>query len=92
MTEVGDEVGWPPTYIDPQTGISHDWDDEMSPDVNAYDDGAVGAYTYRDLAYDRADAAGMDIDEYLDHLAFRHGEGYDEKMSPDYVDDGDGYG
>lgn len=88
-------VDWPEFYTDPDTGTQHAWDDELPPDEDGYgyDDGS-GAYTYRDLVYDRAGAAHMDIGEYLDHLRWRDNPLYDEPdgISPPSVDDGNGYG
>lgn len=74
---------FPPVYIDPDTREEHDWDDTLP----AEDDGEP--YTYREMAYDQADANGMDIDEWLERLAFRRGEGVGEKLSPSWVDDED---
>jgi hypothetical protein len=95
LEELSDGVDWPPTYIDPHTGIEHGWDDPVPTDTSGPDYAGYGPdrpYTYRELAYDQAAGQGRDIDEYLEHLAFRRGEGLDEKMSPDFIDDGDGYG
>jgi hypothetical protein len=74
---------------DADTGRSHAWTDPV-PD----DDGVVhpeDGYTYQDLVADQAEAHGMEIGEFLDHLALQRGDG-DEKLSPPWVDDGDGWG
>lgn len=86
-------IAWPEHYVDPQTGTAHSWDDAVPRADDEYDDGCHDRpYTYRDLIGDQAEARGMDVEEYLDHLAFRRGEDVDDEWSPGFVDDGDGYG
>lgn len=72
MSTVNDEddVDWPAEYIDPDTGQRHGWD-ELVPSDGGYETGATEGYSYRDLVYDQADAAGMDIQEYLERLDWR---------------------
>lgn len=86
------DATWPPRYTDPDTGHQHAWDDEVPPDEDGYDDG-TGPYTYRDMVHDQASAQGMEVGEYLEHLAWRRNPLHDEDgLSPSWIEDGDGYG
>jgi hypothetical protein len=86
----------PATFID-EYGDEHDWDDPAPPcDCDTLPDpdcpycgeaAEVDAapYTYRDLVADVAEARGMDMDEYVDHLGLLRGEV--EDMEPEWMTD-----
>lgn len=74
-TTRADEIEWPSTYVDPATGETHGWDDEVPP---GEDGPADPPYTYREMVGDQAEAAGMDIEEYLNSLAYQRNRHWDD--------------
>ena len=69
-------VIWPAEgYVDPETGERHGWNEQVPPDPFGYDDGTTpGGYTYQDMVGDQADAAGMEVDEFLESMLYDHGD------------------
>jgi hypothetical protein len=103
VTETDDwksRIAWPSEgYRDPDTGELHPWTDQVPDDP---DGGTAPAgtfmgddqpYTYQDMVGDQAEAAHMDVEEFLTSMRYdRTGGVFDEKLSPPWIDDGDGFG
>lgn len=81
-----DEIEWPAVYVDPETGEEHAWDDEVPADEFDEAD-PEQPYTYREMAFDVATARGMDIDEYLNSLAYQRNDYCDDGDVPEWADE-----
>lgn len=68
------EPEWPPFYVD-SYGQQHNWNDPVQGEDGEVEEG----YTYKDWAYDMAEAhACGDIDTWLDRQRLRDGSWADE--------------
>ena len=90
-------VSWPAEgYHDPETGKLYPWTDQVpdDPTFSAPPGTFMGddePYTYQDLVGDQAEAAHMDVEEYLASMRYDFpgwvASAAAEKISPPWVDD-----
>jgi hypothetical protein len=75
------EVVWPAEgYIDPRTGERHPWDEQVPLDEFFYNDGMTTSFTWKDAVGEQAEAAHMDVQEYLESMLYDRsgGDVFDE--------------